>query len=54
LADRFLTRGSGIAGAAISSTAASAVATPAAMMAIDPNLAKAALIATPQIAAAVI
>lgn len=53
LADK-ITGGSGIAGAAISSTAASAVATPAAMAQIDPNLASLAAIATPQIAASVI
>lgn len=49
-----LTGGSGVAGAAINSTAASAVATPAAMVNVDPNLANIAAIATPQIAAAVI
>ncbi|MET1249924.1 2-keto-3-deoxygluconate permease [Sporolactobacillus sp. STCC-11] len=49
-----LTGGSGVAGAAINSTAASAVATPAAMVNVDPNLASIAAIATPQIAASVI
>lgn len=53
LADK-ATGGSGVAGAAISSTAASAVATPAAMAQIDPNLAALVPIATPQIAASVI
>ncbi|WP_028983646.1 2-keto-3-deoxygluconate permease [Sporolactobacillus terrae] len=49
-----LTGGSGVAGAAINSTAASAVATPAAMVNVDPGLASVASIATPQIAASVI
>lgn len=49
-----LTGGSGVAGAAISSTAASAVAIPPAMVQVDPNLAAVAGIATPQIAASVI
>lgn len=53
LADR-LTGGTGVAGAGINSTAASAVATPASMAAIDPTLATSAAIATPQIAASVI
>lgn len=53
LADK-ATGGSGIAGAAISSTAASAVATPAAIALVDPNLAALVPIATPQIAASVI
>lgn len=53
LADK-ATGGTGIAGAAISSTAASAVATPAAIALVDPNLASLVAVATPQIAASVI
>ncbi|MEG0306450.1 MAG: 2-keto-3-deoxygluconate permease [Clostridium sp.] len=49
-----ITGGSGIAGAAISSTAASAVANPAALAAVDPTYALIAPIATAQVAASVI
>lgn len=49
-----LTKGTGVAGAAVSSVAGNAVATPAALAAIDPSLKAAADLATPQIAAAVI
>jgi 2-keto-3-deoxygluconate permease len=49
-----ITKGTGVAGAAVSSVAGNAVATPAALAAIDPSLKAAADMATPQIAAAVI
>jgi len=52
-ADR-MTGGSGIAGAAASSTAGNAVATPAAVALADPSLAALSTIATPQIAASTI
>ena len=49
-----LTGGSGIAGSAISSVGGNAVATPAALAAVDATLAETAAIATPQVAAAVV
>jgi GxxExxY protein len=53
LVDKF-TGGTGVAGAAISSTAGSGIANPAALAAVDPTYALIAPIATSQIAASVI
>jgi 2-keto-3-deoxygluconate permease len=53
LADR-LVKGSGICGAAASSTAGNAVGTPLAIAVVDPKLAPLVEIATSQIAAAVV
>jgi 2-keto-3-deoxygluconate permease len=49
-----LSGGTGVAGAANASAAGNAIATPAAVAMVDPSLAATAVIATPQIAAAVI